>query len=247
VSRSDFDIPAHQLTAVIGPNGSGKSTLLNGISGLAKLTSGTIEVFGSSHYEPGQIAYVLQTAKVNDSIPVTVKEIVAMGRYARHGMFGAFDSTDRAAVAAALDRLQISELADAHLSELSGGYRQRVFVAQGLAQEADLLLMDEPVTALDLVSHELIIEAVRSELEDGRTVVFTTHNLAEAEESDHVILMAHRVAAQGAPDQVLTPDLLSAAYGVGIVHLEDGSIVLDDAVHGADRRHIHFERGPGTD
>lgn len=243
VSKSDFDIPAGELTAVIGPNGSGKSTLLNGISGLAKLTSGTIDVFGTTDYEPAQIAYVLQTAKVNESIPVTVAEIVAMGRYAHHGMFGSLTPADRKAVTETLDRLQISDLKDSHLSELSGGQRQRVFVAQGLAQQADLLLLDEPVTALDIVSRELIIESVRAELHHGRTVVFTTHDLAEAGGADYVLLMARKVAGQGTPDDVLTPDLLSSAYGVGIVHLEDGSIVLDDAVHGADRRHVHFERG----
>jgi manganese transport system ATP-binding protein len=144
-----------------------------------------------------------------------------------------------------MERLQIVDLAGSHLTELSGGQRQRVFVAQGLVQEADLLLLDEPVTGLDIVSRDLIITAMGEELEQGRTVVFTTHDLAEAGEADHVILMSGRVVIDGPPAVVLSPDRLSAAYGIGIVHLEDGSIALDDAAHVTRQRHVHFERGAG--
>jgi ABC-type Mn2+/Zn2+ transport system ATPase subunit len=119
-----------------------------------------------------------------------------------------------------------------------------VFVAQGLAQEADLLLLDEPVTGLDLVSTERIRTAVAEELDRGTTVVMTTHDVADANQADHVLLMAGRVHTEGTPAQAMHPDRLSDAYGIGIVHLEDGSVVLDDAHHRpAAERHVHFERG----
>ncbi len=244
VAESTFSIPAGLLTAVIGPNGSGKSTLLHALTGLVRVTAGTVEVLG----EPptavrDRVAYVLQSTKVNEVMPVTVREVVAMGRYASLGRFRPFRRDDAAAVERAMERLQILDLAGSHLTELSGGQRQRVFVAQGLVQEADLLLLDEPVTGLDIVSRDLIVTAMGEELEHGRTVVFTTHDLAEAGDADHVILMSRRVVVDGTPSEVLTPDRLSAAYGIGIVHLEDGSIALDDAVHATRQRHVHFERG----
>jgi manganese transport system ATP-binding protein len=244
VTASSFTIPAGLLTAVIGPNGSGKSTLLHGLTGLVRRTAGTVEVFGAPPTDVRhRVAYVLQSAKVNEVMPVTVREVVAMGRYAGLGPFRPFRRGDADAVEEALRRLEIVDLAGSHLTELSGGQRQRVFVAQGLAQEADLLLLDEPVTGLDIVSRDLIVTAIRDELGRGRTVVFTTHDLAEAADADHVILMSGAVVADGAPVDVLAPDRLAAAYGIGIVHLEDGSIALDDAVHATRERHVHFERG----
>ena len=249
VAASDFTIPGGRLTAVIGPNGSGKSTLLNALTGLVRVTAGTVEVFGeapaSAH---DRVAYVLQATKVNEVMPVTVREIVAMGRYGGGRSFRRMNSDDRRICEESMERLQISDLQSRHLTALSGGQRQRVFVAQGLAQQADMLLLDEPLTGLDIASRERIAGAVTAELAAGKTVVLTTHDLAEAADADHVILMTGRVAAEGSPAAVLEPDLLSAAYGIGLVHLEDGGVVLDDAAHRPGRRHVHFERSePGRD
>ncbi len=245
LEASDFSIPKGRLTAVIGPNGSGKSTLLNGLAGLLSPRQGDLDVLGRP---PGgsrrRVAYVLQATKVNEVMPVTVRETVAMGRYAWLGLWGFPTLPHRRAVQQALDRLEVADLADRHLHELSGGQRQRVFVAQGFAQEAELLLLDEPVTGLDLVSTEHIRMAVAEELERGATVVMTTHDVADANRADHVLLMAGRVHAEGPPSRALHPDRLSEAYGIGIVHLEDGSLVLDDAHHRpAAERHVHFGRG----
>lgn len=242
IADSDFSIPEAATTAVIGPNGSGKSTLLNLLTGLTQPAAGTVKVLGAA---PGKVrqrvAYVLQTNKVNEVMPITVREVVSMGRYAELGLFGRFRSLDHGIVDEALDRLEIANLGSRHITELSGGQRQRVFVAQGLAQGADLLLLDEPVTGLDIGSRDLIIAAIDAEREAGRTIVFTTHDLADAGRADHVLLMASKVYAEGSPDEVLDPDLLSVAYGVGILHLEDGSLALDDGHHAA-ARHVHFER-----
>lgn len=245
VEASDFAIPAGRMTAVIGPNGSGKSTILNALAGLLLPRSGSLEVLGRP---PGKarrrVAYVLQATKVNEVMPITVRETVAMGRYALLGPFGFIRGPHRRAYLDAMDRLDIADLAGRHLHELSGGQRQRVFVAQGLAQQAELLLLDEPVTGLDLVSVERIRAAIADELERGTTVVVTTHDVAEANRADHVILMSGRVHTEGPPARALHPDRLSEAYGIGIVHLEDGSFVLDDAHHRpVGERHVHFERG----
>ena len=245
VEASDFTIPAQRLTAVIGPNGSGKSTLLNALAGLLAPRRGALEVLGRP---PGKsrrrVAYVLQSTKVNEVMPMTVRETVAVGRYALLGLWGFPTLPHRRATQRAMERLEVADLAGRHLYELSAGQRQRVFVAQGLAQEADLLLLDEPITGLDLVSTERIRSAVAEELEHGVTVVMTTHDVADANRADHVLLMAGRVHTEGPPAQALHPDRLSEAYGIGIVHLEDGSLVLDDAHHRPTaERHVHFERG----
>ncbi len=242
VDRSDFSIPAGRLTAVIGPNGSGKSTLLNALAGLLQPSSGSIKVLGG-HPAKWRIAYVLQSTKVNEVMPVTVAETVLMGRYAQRGLFGPMRPSDREACRRAMERLDILDLSSQHLTELSGGQRQRVFVAQGLVQESDLLLLDEPMNGLDLVSADRIGHAIADEIERGTTVVTTTHDVAEANRAHHVLLMAGQVHTEGSPAEALHPDRLSDAYGVGIVHLENGSLVLDDAAHRpAAERHVHFER-----
>lgn len=245
VEASDFTIPAGRLTAIIGPNGSGKSTILNALAGLLPPRSGTLEVLGRPAGKARRrVAYVLQATKVNEVMPITVRETVAMGRYALLGPFGFLRGPHRRAYLEAMERLEIADLAGRHLHELSGGQRQRVFVAQGLAQQAELLLLDEPITGLDLVSMERIRAAIAAEIARGTTVVVTTHDVAEANRADHVILMSGRVHAEGPPARALHPDRLSEAYGIAIVHLEDGSVVLDDAHHRpVGERHVHFERG----
>ena len=231
VDEADLDLPGGGLTAVIGPNGSGKSTLLRAMSGLHEPTSGQLLVCGRP---PGQhaVSHVLQTHNVNHALPVTVGEVVRMGRYGRRGLFRRLTAADHDAVAHALGRMEITELADRHLDELSGGQRQRVYLAQGLAQEADLLLLDEPVTGLDLTSLDRIAEVLREETATGRTVVLTTHELHTAQAADHVVLLAGRVVASGTPTEVLTPDHLAEAYGGHLHELPGGELMVDEP-------HIH--------
>jgi len=242
LDRSSFSIPAGRVTAVIGPNGSGKSTLLSAIAGLHPPASGSLEVSA----QPERIAYVLQTTKVNDALPVTVREVVMMGRYAGRGSFGLLDERDRTAVAEAMTRIGIEELAAQHLSELSGGQRQRVFVAQGLAQDHDLLLLDEPLTGIDLPTAQAIDAVIHDETRRGCTVVMTTHDLSEARAADHAVLLSGRVVASGAPDEVLSAEHLTAAYGPTLLHLDDGAVLLDDPAHRpVPGRHVHRARPGG--
>jgi manganese transport system ATP-binding protein len=240
LSRSSFELPKGLVTAVIGPNGSGKSTLLNIIAGLMAPTSGSIEVGDVTR---GRTAYVLQTTKVNDALPISVKEVVTMGRYARTGAYRWIDKIDKEAVDAAMQRTGIADIADRPLSDLSGGQRQRAFVAQGLAQDHDLLLLDEPLTGIDLPTAQAIDLVIHDELERGCTVVMTTHDLSEAQVADYVVLLSGRVVASGTPTEVITAANLRLAYGSALMHVEDGRIFLDDAAHSpVDGRHLHRER-----
>jgi manganese transport system ATP-binding protein len=227
-----LDIPAGAVTALVGPNGSGKSTFLHGAAGLLEPAAGTLRVLGE---EPGKVrprvAYVLQVTEVHAHMPVTVGEVVAMGRYAVRGPFGRFAAADRAAVDGAIERLELGDVRRRHLGELSGGQRQRVFVAQGLAQQAEVLLLDEPVTGLDLVSIQRIRQVIAEERAAGTTVVVATHDLAEASTVDHVVLLAGRVVADGPPADVLTAQALGEAYGGRLLRLPDGALVLDEGAH----------------
>lgn len=242
VAASDFTIPADAVTALIGPNGSGKSSLLNAIAGLAG--SGQVIIGGvPAPAVRHRIAYVLQTTKVNEAMPVTVREVVAMGRFTTLGVFGRSSHLDRAAIDDAMVRLRLDGIGDRHLDELSGGERQRVFVAQGLAQDHDVLLLDEPFTAVDLLSSQAIEEAIAEERGAGCSIVMSTHDLAVASAADHVILLAGRVVAEGPPAAALTTHSLAAAYGTKFMRLDDGRFFIDDPAHApVPGRHSHLER-----
>lgn len=243
LEQSNFRIPAGAITAVIGPNGSGKSTLLSAIAGLHTPVAGTIDLSGPSN-TPVALAYVLQTTKVNESLPVTVKEVVTMGRYSGKRRFRRLDNEDRHSVAKAMERTGIIPIADRHIHRLSGGQRQRVFVAQGLAQEHNLLLLDEPLTGIDLTTAQAIDQVIHDEINEGCTVVLTTHDLSEAQIADHVILLSGRVVAEGPPAEVLTSANLADAYGPALLHLGDRAVMVDDPAHKPiPGRHTHRALG----
>lgn len=222
VAPSDVDIPLGRLTAIIGPNGSGKSTLLHAIGGLIRPQSGSLEVAHPRH----RISYVMQSVAFPEGVPLSVREVVRMGRYPNSGWLGRFRGVDKQRIDDVMDRLNVTDLAARHLEELSGGQRQRVYVAQGMAQDHDALLLDEPLTGLDIVSARIIDEIIHDETHRGRTVVLTTHDLAEARAADHVVLMSGRVVASGRPEEVLTEENLRLAYNLGELH-ENGGLFID--------------------
>ena len=237
---SSFRIPAGTLTSLIGPNGSGKSTVLNGIAGLLEPRSGTLSVLGRSPRRAQRdVAYVFQSVHTNERLPLTVREAVTMGRYASTGPFRPLRPSDRRAVEAALDRLEVGDLRHRTLDELSGGQRQRVLVAQGLAQEAPVLLLDEPVTGLDLPARNRILAVMDEERRLGRTVIVTTHELDDAAASDHVLLLAGRVIASGPPEEVLTASHLADAYRGRVIRVDDGTLLVDEGRGAAHDHHSH--------
>ncbi|UNS99823.1 metal ABC transporter ATP-binding protein [Streptomyces tubbatahanensis] len=202
-------IPTSAITAVVGPNGSGKSTLLSVLAGVHPPTAGTIERRRSS-----RPCFVVQRSAVSDTLPLTVRETVSMGRWAHRGPWRRLTAEDRGVVDHSMGRLGVRELASRQLGELSGGQRQRVLVAQGLAQEADLILLDEPTTGLDVAARESIATVMRDVAADGTTVVHATHDLAAAKESDHCLLLVDgRLIGEGKPRDVLTDSALRAFWG----------------------------------
>lgn len=219
-----MDIPLGASLAVIGPNGSGKSTLLGVLAGTLEPQSGTSTVTGPPP------SFVMQSTTVDPSLPITVRDTVSMGRYSSLGLFGRFQPADRQAVQDAMERVAIDDLESRQLHELSGGQRQRVFVAQGLAQETDVVLLDEPVTGLDVTSHSIILDLIDEEVALGRTIVVTTHSLDEARRCDNVLILNTSAIALGTPDEVLTENNLREAFGGNFVRIGD-KFILDDPHH----------------
>lgn len=247
LASSSFTIPRGSVTTVIGPNGSGKSTLLNAIAGLLKPLGGVLDVPAIRNGDH-RVSYVLQTTKVNDVLPITVYEIVAMARYAGLGFHKRLGSADRDAIDDAMRRTGIEGIRDRHLLDLSGGQRQRVFVAQGLAQDHDVLMLDEPLSGIDLPTAQAIDKVLHAERSRGCTVIMTTHDLSEAQVADHVLLLSGRVIASGEPGAVLTAEHLTAAYGPSLLHAGEGGIYLDDPAHvPVAGRHVHMQRVIHTD
>lgn len=233
----DFTLPRASVTALVGPNGSGKSTLLGAVAGIVPLRAGRLDVLGRPvGTARRQAAYVLQTTAQNEVLPVTVREVVTMARFAERGLFRRLRPRDRQAVDRALARLEVADLADRQLRELSGGQRQRVLVAQGLAQEAELLLLDEPVTGLDLVSRQRILDTIRQERGAGHSVIFSTHDLDDAEYADHVLLLAGRLVASGPPATAITAETLREAYRGRVSRPAEELATPDEHIHPAATR-----------
>ncbi len=227
-----LDLAAGAVTALIGPNGAGKSTLLSAVAGLRAPTAGRIQVLGQDPRRSRRgIAYVLQSTQISATLPITVRQVVAMGRYPARGVFSRLRADDRAAIDLAMERMAVADLATRQLSSLSGGQRQRVYVAQGLAQQAEVLLLDEPMSGLDAVSQQRIVDAMAAERAAGRTVVVSTHDLAEAAAADQLVLLAGHVVAAGPPAEVLTEEHLARAYGGRLVRLPRGGLLVDDGSH----------------
>ncbi len=224
-----FSVPTGSVVALIGPNGSGKSTLLRAVSGLLTPRAGRFEVTAAS--DRAGVAFVLQSTSIESSLPLTVREAVTLARYPGAGWFRRLSRADRSAVDDALGRMDIRDLAGRQLAELSGGQRQRALVAQGLAQDAEILLLDEPFTGLDVVSRELIVAAIDDERAKGRTVFVTTHELNDARRADLVLLLQGRVVAFGPPELTLTASVLAEAYGSRVLPLADGGFFVDDPHH----------------
>ncbi len=226
-----FELCEAEQVAVVGPNGAGKSTLFKVIAGVLNPTAGRVDVFG---YEPGGhicIAYVPQRSQVDWDFPVNVTDVVMMGRVGKMGLFRQPSSRDREIVQQALGVVNMVPLAKRQIRELSGGQQQRMFIARALAQEAELILMDEPFTGLDVSSQEDMFRILNQLRRRSVTVMVAMHDLkVAAERFDRVMLLNHRLLGFGVPERVLNSQNLMEAYG-GHLHLlptPDGTLVLGD-------------------
>jgi manganese/iron transport system ATP-binding protein len=230
-----FQIERGEQIAVVGPNGAGKSTLLKLIVGVLQPSQGQVLMCGHEPDRHTCIAYVPQRSQIDWSFPATVEDVVMMGRIGRMGLFHRPRRKDRKFVQDSLARVDAMSLAQKQIGELSGGQQQRVFIARALAQEAELLLLDEPLSGLDMPSQQAIFEILASLRPDGVTVLVATHDLnLAAARFDRVMLLNKRVVAFDRGHAVLTTENLLAAYG-GHVHRigqEDAMLLADSCCKG---------------
>lgn len=246
LDKISFEVQSGQRLAVVGPNGAGKSTLFKVIAGVLNNYSGRVQVSGG---EPGGhicIAYVPQRSQVDWSFPVTVEDVVLMGRIGKMGLFRNPARRDRELAQAALETVGITGLAKRQISQLSGGQQQRMFIARALAQEAELMLMDEPLTGLDSTSVEELFSIFEELKRRNVTVLVSLHNLQMASQRfDRLMLLNRRLLGIGSPAEVLTSENLLQAYG-GQLHMlrtPEGTLALEDTCcdheHDFDHEHDH--------
>lgn len=209
-----FELPRATRLAVVGPNGAGKSTLLKAIAGLISPNRGEIQVFGNNPGEHICIAYIPQRSQLDWQFPVSVRDVVMMGRIGKLGLLKRPGSKDWNLVERALEQVNLSHLSKRQISELSGGQQQRMFIARALAQEAELMLMDEPLTGLDMGSQEDIFTLLSLLRQGGVTILVSLHDLQIASTHfDSVVLLNRQLIGFGSPEQVFSPENLSKAYG----------------------------------
>jgi manganese/iron transport system ATP-binding protein len=219
-----LEIPAGSSVALLGPNGAGKSTLLEAAVGVVRLGTGSIEL-GSR-----RVAFVPQRLNVEPSFPATVADVVRMGRYAELGWVGRFRTRDRELVAAAMRELGIEELAHRRFGDLSGGERQRALLAQAVAQDPEILLLDEPFTGIDAPTHDAIRSLLDRWRGAGRTVVIATHDLESARRDyDLIACLNRRLIAFGPPETAATEETLAETFAGRVVRV--GSLLVDVAHH----------------
>ncbi len=224
-----FALRAGQRLAVVGPNGAGKSTLLRLIAGLLSPTGGSLLVHGHAPQEHLCVAYVPQRADVDWRFPLRVTDVVLMGRTGRLGALRRPRRGDHELARAALDRVGLTPLASRQISELSGGEQQKMFIARAIAQQAELVLLDEPLAGLDIPAAADVV-ALFARL-GGATLVVALHDLAiAAGHFDLVLLLRQRMIRFGTPNAAFQPEALAEAYGgtVRMVETGNGRLVVQD-------------------
>jgi manganese/zinc/iron transport system ATP- binding protein len=231
------DIRRGQVVGLIGPNGGGKSTLLMAILGIVPIVRGTVTLFGRpAATMRARIAYVPQRELVDWEFPVTVREVVMMGRYPRIGWLGRPGRHDEASVDAVLERVSMGQHRGSQIGQLSGGQQQRVFIARALAHDADLLLLDEPMVGIDAATQEVIVRIIDEQRRAGKIVVLATHDLAGAScTCDCLCCLNGRLVSFGPWRETYTAEVLAATYGGPVIVLAPGGAVIPH--HGGEPAH----------
>ncbi|MGE4372394.1 MAG: manganese/iron ABC transporter ATP-binding protein [Xanthobacter sp.] len=228
---ASFEIPAGCIAALVGVNGAGKSTLFKAIMGFQQAARGQISVLGLSVRQAlrrNLVAYVPQSEEVDWTFPVLVEDVVMMGRYGHMNMLRIPRTQDRAMVDAALARVNMLDFRKRQIGELSGGQKKRVFLARALAQDAHVILLDEPFTGVDVKTEDAIIVLLKALRNEGRVMLVSTHNLGSVPEfCDRTILVKNTVLAYGPTQDVFTQANLEKAFGGVLRHF-----VLDES-HGS--------------
>lgn len=231
-------IEAGEFVGVIGPNGSGKTTLCKAVLGLMAPVEGHLHIFDCAcdelrcHHR-ARIGYLPQKGVVDRNFPVTVLETVMMGRYGALGLLKRPSKRDRDIALNALSHVGMDGFRDTALGHLSGGQQQRVFIARALAQQPEVLLLDEPTTGLDITTQHNVIELIEHLHEElGLTVLLITHDINMIRSRvDRLVLLKTRLYAAGPPEEVLKPDILRQVYGKDLVITEKDLIIVEDYHH----------------
>ena len=230
--NASFEIPTGTITGLVGVNGAGKSTLFKAIMGFVPAAKGKISILGMPVAEAlakNIVAYVPQSEEVDWTFPVLVEDVVMMGRYGHMGFFRRPKKTDHAAVTDALGRVNMSEFRHRQIGELSGGQRKRVFLARALAQEGQVILLDEPFTGVDVKTEDAIVALLRDLRDEGRVILVSTHNLGSVPEfCDRTILVKGTVLAYGLTEETFTRENLELAFGGVLRHFVLGGSDLHD-------------------
>jgi ABC-type Mn2+/Zn2+ transport system ATPase subunit len=230
-----FELCAGERVAAVGPNGAGKSTLFKVIAGVLRPTSGQVNVYGQAPGGHICIAYVPQRSQVDWKFPVNVADVVMMGRVRRLGLFRWPRRQDWEFVQEALESVGMDHLAKRQIGELSGGQQQRVFIARALAQGAELMLMDEPLTGLDVNSREAIFNILEKLRERNVTIMLSTHDLnLAAERFDRLMLLNRQLLGFGQAHEIFTPELLNQAYSghMRLINTANGTMFVSDGCCG---------------
>ena len=225
----DTAIEKGSFVVVLGHNGSGKSTLFKAIMGVVPVHAGSITLDGqpvgghrggrgkNAHHRAGLVSYVPQSEEIDWTFPISVREVVSMGRYRNLGITRRLRAADRAAVDEALARVELTDLADRQIGALSGGQRKRAFVARAIAQGAQLLLLDEPFAGVDKRSEAMLIQVIEQLRDEGATVLVSTHDLATLRQfADEALLLRGEILMHDTPEKVLAPENLVRAFGMEV-------------------------------
>ena len=222
-----FDVKKGTLMGVLGPNGAGKSTLFEAIAGILPVARGTMRLHGVDSRRTA-LAYVPQRDSINWRFPATVLDVVMMGRCCAIGWFRLHGQRDREMAKVCLKRVGLWERRSALMTELTGGQRQRVFIARALAQEANIILLDEAFSGVDVGAQERIVEVLQSLRDEGRVVLLATHDLTNlAQRFDQVLCINRHVCACGPPERAFTPEVLEELYGShGMDFVQNGEDIV---------------------
>jgi manganese/iron transport system ATP-binding protein len=230
--NASFEVPRGTITALVGVNGSGKSTLFKAIMGFVPAAKGTIKILGLDVKEAlakSLVAYVPQSEEIDWAFPVLVEDVVMMGRYGHMGFLRRSKKADHDAVDEALRRVSMQEFRTRQIGELSGGQRKRVFLARSLAQDGQVILLDEPFTGVDVKTEEQIIGLLRELRAEGRVMLVSTHNLGSVPEfCDRTVLVKGTVLAQGPTETTFTRENLENAFDGVLRHFTLGGDALHD-------------------
>ena len=217
LSDASFAIPTGSIAALVGVNGAGKSTLFKAIMGFVPVSRGSVSVLGrpvSRALKEGLVAYVPQSEDVDWNFPVLVEDVVMMGRYGRMGPLRIARAADRAKVADALNRVGMTDYAHRQIGELSGGQKKRVFLARALAQDGQVILLDEPFTGVDVTTEDSIVALLKELRDEGRVMLVATHNLGSVPLfCDRAVLIDRTVVAAGPTEDVFTEANLRRTFG----------------------------------